>query len=156
MKSYLYITVLDEKTMHNKLIKEKVVVYDLEGQLSSPDKVHKIMTDVFGMQKRAEEFLFMIALNTKCRPLGFFEISHGTVNASIVSPREIFIRAILSGATSIIITHNHPSFSSEPSIEDIKITKRIKEAGELIGIKLLDHVIIGGETFCSLKEKGLF
>ena len=85
----------------------------------------------------------MISLDYKCHPLGFFEVSHGTVNSSIVDPRSVFIRALLSGATSIILCHNHPSGDCTPSKEDVLLTKRIKEGGELLGIELLDHVIIG-------------
>lgn len=155
MKSYIYRNEINPRTLHNKLIREKEVFYDVEEAISSPDIVHRLMVQLFGLDKRAEEFMYLIALNTKSYPLGFFEISHGTVNATVISPREIFIRALLSGATNIIICHNHPSKNPTPSMEDIAVTKRIKEAGELVGISLLDHVIVGGRTYCSIKEKAI-
>jgi DNA repair protein RadC len=111
--------------MHNKLVREKDISYDLEEEFTSPCIVHNVMTRLFGMDKKAEEYMYLIALNTKCYPLGFFEISHGTVNTTIASPREIFIRAILTGASCIIICHNHPSKNPAASSEDIEVTKRI-------------------------------
>lgn len=155
MRTYLYNTVLNKKTMHNKLIKEKEVSYEIEEEITSPNIVYKVMTQLFGMDNKAEEYMYMIALNTKSRPLGFFEVSHGTVNTTLISPRELFIRAVLVGSTNIIICHNHPSKNADASTEDIKATKRIKEAGELLGINLIDHVIIAGKSYNSLKEKGI-
>jgi DNA repair protein RadC len=155
MKTYLYGTVINQKTKHNRLVKEREVYYDARVGLSSPDKIHKLMTTIFGLDWKAEEYLYMIALNTKCKPIGIFEITHGTVNASLVSPREIYIRALLAGATYIIMIHNHPSRDCTASMEDVRFTKKIKDAGELIGIRLLDHVIIGGRRYNSLKEKGI-
>ena len=83
-------------------------------------------------------------------------VSIGTLYSSLVHPREVFKTAILSNAASIILFHNHPSGDPEPSTEDTTITKRIKEAGTLMGIELLDHVIIGSEgRFYSMKEQGI-
>lgn len=95
----------------------------------------------------------MIATDTKQKVLGVFEISHGTVNTSLISPREVFIRALLCGADYIILVHNHPSGNSHPSMEDKKVTERIKECGELMNIKLLDHIIIGDDYY-SFQEIG--
>lgn len=151
MRSYLYNAVLNQQTMHNELVKEREIDYGM-GNVTSPDKVHQVMTEIFNLHQMAEEYVYMIALNTKARPLGFFEISHGTVNLSLITPREVFIRAVLVGATGIIISHNHPSGDCSPSVDDLKITRRLKDAGDLLGIKLFDHVIIGGMKYCSLKE----
>ena len=81
-------------------------------------------------------------------------VSVGTLNKAIVHPREVFKTAILSNAASIMAFHNHPSGETTPSQQDIQLTNRLYEAGELLGIKLLDHLIIGDGTFTSLKEKG--
>lgn len=97
----------------------------------------------------------LLMLNTKARLIGETDISKGTVNASLVSPRELFIEALQKNAVSIILLHNHPSGDPTPSKEDILITKRIKEAGSLIGIELLDHIIIGNNCYISLAEKNL-
>ena len=77
------------------------------------------------------------------------------MNASVVSPREIFIEAVRHHAVSLVLVHNHPSGDPAPSREDLSITRRVKEAGELIGIRLLDHIIIGDNSYISLKERGI-
>ncbi len=82
-------------------------------------------------------------------------VSEGSLNASIVHPREVFRTAISESAASVILLHNHPSGNAEPSREDIAVTKQLREAGAIIDIKVLDHVIIAGETFTSFSERGL-
>ena len=81
-------------------------------------------------------------------------VSVGSLNKAIVYPREVFKKAILSNAANVLAFHNHPSGDTEPSQQDIQLTSRLVEAGELLGIKLLDHLIRGDETFISLKETG--
>ena len=83
-------------------------------------------------------------------------VSIGTLNAALVHPREIFKAAILSNAASIIVAHNHPSDDVTPSSEDCELTRRLKQAGELIGIELLDHLIVGPKRHLSMKEAGCF
>ena len=102
-----------------------------------------------------KEHLYLLFLDTKCRYLGEEEVSIGTVNASLVSPREIFIAALGKKAVSILLLHNHPSGDPRESQEDIAVTRRIQECGELLGIHLLDHVIIGDNCYISFKEKGI-
>lgn len=106
------------------------------------------------LRHKESENLIMLALNTKAALIDEFLISKGTVNSSIASPREIFIEALRVRAVSIILIHNHPSGDSTPSREDRLVTRRIKEAGELIGISLIDHIIIGNNNYISFKEKG--
>lgn len=79
--------------------------------------------------------------------IGLFEISHGTVNMSVINGREVFIRLLLSGAVSFFLIHNHPSGDLTPSVYDIKATKNMIDAGKIMGIKLLDHIIIGRNSF---------
>lgn len=95
----------------------------------------------------------MIALDTKNKPVGVFEVSHGTASASIVGSREIFIRLLLVGASCFVISHNHPSGDCTPSKEDIEVTRRLKECADMMGLSLLDHIIIG-DGFTSLSECG--
>lgn len=102
-----------------------------------------------------KEHLFLVFLDTKCRYLGEEEVSIGTVNASLVSPREIFIAALGKKAVSILLIHNHPSGDPRESKEDIAVTMRIKECGDMLGIQLVDHVIIGDNCYISFKEKGI-
>lgn len=122
--------------------------------LTSPGVVGRLMKDI---QNMAQEAFFVITLNTKNKMIDRHMITLGIVDSSLVHPREVFRPAILNGASSIIVAHNHPTGDPAPSGEDKTTTKRLKDAGELIGIKLLDHVIIGrGETPCfSFLESGL-
>ena len=83
-------------------------------------------------------------------------ISVGTLNASLVHPREVFKEAIQGSASSVILVHNHPSDDLEPSEEDIKLTRRMVEAGKILGIEVLDHIIITRHDFLSLKSRGLW
>ncbi len=155
MRITTYKTMLCQDTNHNVLVKDMSTNYPRINRIDNPGAIAEIMRNIFNLDYAAEEYLYMIAVNTKCSPLGFFEVSHGTVNASLINPRELFIRALLTGATSIFLCHNHPSSDSTPSQEDIKVTRRIKEAGDLLGIKLLDHIIIGNSEYFSFKEKNI-
>lgn len=108
------------------------------------------------LRHKKQEHMKLLMLNTKSRLISEKEISVGTVNAAIISPREIFIEALQKNAVYIILLHNHPSGDPTPSMEDVQLTIQMKEAGELIGIELLDHIIIGDNCYTSLKEKGYF
>lgn len=105
------------------------------------------------MRHQKQEHMKLLMLNTKTMLIGESNISKGTVNASLISPRELFIEALERNAVSIILLHNHPSGDPTPSKEDILITRRICEAGNLIGIELLDHIIIGNNCYISFAEK---
>ena len=107
------------------------------------------------MRHQKQEHMKLLMLDTKSKLLGESNISKGTVNASLVSPRELFIEALECGAVSIILLHNHPSGDPTPSQADILFTKRVKEAGELIGILLLDHIIIGNNCYISFAEQNM-
>ncbi len=100
-----------------------------------------------------QEVLLLLMLNQKGRLLREKYMFKGTVNASMVSPREIFLEALSSRAVQIILLHNHPSGDASPSREDLNATRRVAEAGELLGISLADHIIIGGHTYVSFREK---
>ena len=102
-----------------------------------------ILNTVHELKDQAEEVLVLLCLNTKNKVIGNFEVSRGSIDRAIVHPREIFKRALSVNATSIIIAHNHPSGNVTPSRADIDLTKRIEECGDLLGVKLLDHVIVG-------------
>ncbi len=102
-----------------------------------------------------QEQMKLLMLNTKSRLIGETDISKGTVNASLITPRELFIEALQKSAVYIIIIHNHPSGDPTPSRDDLLITKRIFDAGSLIGIELLDHIIIGNNRYMSFREEGM-
>jgi len=101
-----------------------------------------------------KEHFICLFLNTKNHIIGKETLSMGTLNASLVHPREVFRAAIRSSSASIICMHNHPSGDPSPSPEDIQITQRLAEAGSLLGIEVLDHIVIGDGIFVSLKEQG--
>ncbi|MFE9276821.1 JAB domain-containing protein [Paenibacillus glucanolyticus] len=101
------------------------------------------------------EVFCIMTLDTKNQPTALHEVSCGTLNASLVHPRETYKLAILANAASIIGCHNHPSGDPTPSSEDIEITERIRDAGLLMGIELLDHIVLGEGNFVSMKERGL-
>ena len=144
----------------NVLVKERAYNYKTENShLESADKVVKMMCDVFQIHLRAEEYVYLLSLDIKCRVLGIFEVGHGTVNACLLHTREIMIRNVLCGASAFIVIHNHPSGELSISRDDVSTTKKLYEAGELMGIHLLDHIIIGREdekeTYYSMAEHGL-
>lgn len=129
-------------------VKEAEVAGDL---LTTPAAVEQFLAD---MKPLAQEAFVIVSLNTKNHVIKRHLISLGTVNSSLVHPRECFRPAILDGAAAIILAHNHPSGNPTPSSEDIKITRQLISAGEIMGIKVLDHVVIGN-TALSLREAGL-
>ncbi len=139
-----------------KVIKEKDEKYNLEQRVTRPEVAHDVAIKVLEIHERPEEIMALITLDTKNKITGVFVVSTGTINASLVHPREIFKRAMLQNAASIILMHNHPSGDPDPSVEDIEITRRLVEAGNIIGISILDHVIIGDEyNFYSMAENSV-
>ena len=135
------------------LVKEKEAPYGYG--LTSPNEVAKLAIDVLKMGQFAEEYMYLVALSAKNRINGLAEIGHGVLNNLLVHPREVYKYAISMNAASIILIHNHPSGNPTLSIEDIEITRRLKEAGDLLGIQLLDHVIVAYGGFVSMKERGI-
>ncbi|MED4360336.1 RadC family protein [Geobacillus stearothermophilus] len=134
-----------------KLVRESSVLYR-ERQIKSPEDVYKLLKPFLAEADR-EKFV-VVCLDTKNQPTAINVCHVGSLNSSIVHPREVFKSAILSNSASIIVAHNHPSSDPTPSREDIDVTRRLVEAGRIVGIELLDHVIVGEERFVSLKEKG--
>ncbi|MBS4006891.1 MAG: DNA repair protein RadC [Clostridium sp.] len=107
------------------------------------------------MRHNLREHFRVVLLDSKHKVLGIEEISIGSLNTSLVHPREVFRPAIRKSCASIILLHNHPSGDPTPSREDLDVTRRLSEAGRLIGIEILDHIIIGDGNFVSFREKGL-
>jgi len=105
--------------------------------------------------KKREHFLALL-LDTRNQLIKVAEISIGSLDTSVVHPREVFKEAIAASAASVVFAHNHPSGDPEASEDDIRLTKRLAEAGEIVGIDVLDHIIIGDENFLSLKREDLF
>jgi len=107
------------------------------------------------MRYYKKEYFKIILLDTKNKVLDIKTISIGSLNSSIVHPREVFLEAVVKSSASIILLHNHPSGEVQPSREDINITNRLIKAGEIMGIKVLDHIIIGDGTYLSFKEENI-
>ena len=120
--------------------------YPYKVTLSSPKAVYDEMQDIKSWSK---EVVVVFALDTANRIISREVVGIGTLNSSIIHPREIFRTAILRNANSIILSHNHPSGSLDPSREDRVVTERLRKAGELLGIELLDHVIVAESGFYS-------
>lgn len=150
MRITYYDTRLDNEK-HPYLVKERGYNYQCEN-INRPGQLVSMMNEFFHMDVLAEEHFYIIALNSKGSILGVFLISKGTVNASLVGTREVFIKLLLCGAVSFIATHNHPSGNVLPSSSDTDITNKLKEAGRLMEIQLSDHIIIGRHGYYSFLE----
>lgn len=122
-------------------------------RISSPSSIAEYYME--DMCHERQEIVRLIMLDSKTRFIRDTVISKGTVNASLITPREIFAEALLANAVSVILMHNHPSGDPTPSDEDIYFTDRVLQAGNLINIHLLDHIIIGDNCYMSFVEKGL-
>lgn len=121
-------------------------------KVCSPEGVYEHLKEY---RKKSQEHMIVITLNTKNNLIAHHIAGIGTLDSTLIHPREIFRPAIIDAAASIIISHNHPSGDPSPSPADLKITKSLIKAGNILEIKLLDHVILGANDFCSLRESGL-
>jgi DNA repair protein RadC len=121
--------------------------------IKDPESVVKAIRA--SIKDKAKEHFKLILLNPRNKIIGISTISIGTLNASLVHPREVFKDAIMHSAASVVLAHNHPSGDPEPSEDDLTITKRLIEAGKILGIEVIDHIIIAKNGFFSFKGKGL-
>ncbi|WP_408011328.1 JAB domain-containing protein [Pseudalkalibacillus sp. A8] len=133
------------------------VISEVEGRqthiIRSPEDGARVATGFIGEDDR--EVFFVMCLNTKNKVVAVHRCHVGSINASIVHPREVFKSAILNNSAAIILCHQHPSQDTNPSREDIEVTKRLVEAGRMIGVEVLDHLIVNtNAAYTSLKEKG--
>lgn len=123
-----------------------------EETVSNPDDVVELLGE---LRDSDRERFIAIYLDSRHRVNGIEEVAVGTINAAGVDPRDVFKAAILTNSARMIVAHNHPSGSADPSDADIATTERLVEAGKLLGIAVLDHVIIAADDFVSLKQRGL-
>ena len=146
--------------VRTQLIKESSV-YCKSNELSSPERAAEFARSLFyeftenEVRCMPRECMIVCSVDTKCKPTIIEHVSVGTANSALVDMKSIFMSAILSNADGIFIFHNHPSGSAEPSIQDNLITNKIKEAGKILDIKLLDHIIVGDSQYYSYDEKCL-
>jgi DNA repair protein RadC len=123
-------------------------------QFNTPEAAAKL---VMGRLKdKKKEYFLAILLDTRNQLIKVAEISVGSLDTSVVHPREVFKEAISASAAGVIFVHNHPSGDTEASEDDVALTKRLVQAGEIVGIDVLDHIIIGGKNYTSLKRLGLY
>lgn len=121
--------------------------------ITSPQDAYRLVQE--WLEPRDRECFLIALLDTRNKVLGLHIVSIGSLNASLVHPREVMKPAILANASAMLLAHNHPSGDPDPSQEDLAITSRLKQAGELLGIPVLDHLVIGDGRFVSLKERGV-
>jgi DNA repair protein RadC len=142
------------RAIYEKLeVREEVQAYlPPDRRYTSPEQISQIFSF---LTSESKEYFFALHLDGKNKILCFDCVSVGSLNQSIVHPRETFKTALLSSAAAIILIHNHPSGDPSPSSEDISITRRLREAGEIMGIKVLDHIIVGDGEYVSFVERGL-
>lgn len=136
-----------------KLVKESSMLYK-QRRVRSPQDSYELFREYLRDVDR--EHFVVACLDTKNQPTNISTVHIGSLNSSIVHPREVMKTAILSNSNSILICHSHPSGDPTPSPEDIEVTERLAAACKLLSIELLDHIIIGDDKFISLKEKGYF
>lgn len=135
------------------LVKEATSPFHAQTRCQSSEDVYRYFKDICADQDR--EHLYALFLDTKHAPIGLNHVAMGTLNTTIVHPREVFKCAILLNAACLVIVHNHPSGDPSPSQEDRILTTRIADAGQLLGITLLDHVVIGDEGYYSFADHAM-
>ena len=122
-------------------------------RLDSPEKIRDMFCHAFRADRMTEEHVWILCCDIKMRPVGVMLISRGTCNASLVHPREVFMKALLCNASSIALIHNHPSGDATPSVDDHNVWRTLREAGELLGVPVMDSIIIGScDTYYSFQE----
>lgn len=137
------------------LVKEKGVRYDISRKIMTPRDSYDTVKAVYDIGNYTQEIFIALFLSTKSDLLGIQEIGRGTINSCLVDSRILFQAALLHNATSIIVIHNHPSGNTLPSNEDIELTKKLIECGKIMDMQILDHIIVGSDSYTSLKERGI-
>jgi len=140
-------------------------MYDVQKKIESPYDAYKAITEITKVQEEAQEVFGILILNSKNKIVAVHEVSRGALNSSLVHPHivhgrpgwssQFLISTLLHNAAAIVCFHNHPSGDPEPSKVDFETTKRLVEAGKIIGIEVLDHIIVGDDRYVSLKEMGV-
>jgi len=122
-------------------------------KIKKPETVFNLLKNEIG--NKMKENFYILSLTTRNNLIGVDKVSTGTLSASLAHPREVFLPAIKNSASTVIIVHNHPSGDTQPSEDDLEITKRLVEAGKILGIDVVDHIIVAKDNYFSFKDKGL-
>lgn len=131
-------------------IKDKTITFGSE-MINTPQKASELAKEI--LRNADRECLLVCCLDTKCHPVSLEIVGVGTINSCLAMPRDVFKNAILSNAAFIILFHNHVSGDPEPSKEDIAVTIKLRQAGEFLGVPLIDHIVIGDDCYYSLREE---
>ncbi len=134
-----------------KLVREANTLYS--DYINSPEDIRDVLTESLDMENLDREHFVLICLDRKNRINAISIISIGGLSSTIVHPREVFKTALLASANALVLAHNHPSGDATPSPEDIKVTEKLIEVGNILGIPVLDHIVIGLGTYTSLKAR---
>lgn len=138
------------------LVKEKAIDYNYRlFRANNPQSIQFMMNEIFDAENLPEEYVWCIAVDAKCKINGLFEVSHGSVNYSSASPKDIIKRVLLCGAVAFIVVHNHPSGNVEPSKDDDQMTKNLKICADMMELNILDHIIIGEGYYSYSEERRL-
>ena len=141
-----------------EMVAERVQNYSsevIDKRMNSADNIARFIMESLKSDRMIVEHFYVFMLDTKLKVMGFADVSKGTLDASPVHPREVFAPAIMTPKTAaVIVAHTHPSGDPTPSYDDIQTTERLAKASDILGIKLLDHVIVGDGCYISLKAEG--
>lgn len=137
------------------LVKEKGVRYDIERRIKTPRDSYDAVKAIYDIENFTQEVFIAIFLSTKNDITGIHEIFRGSINSCLVDAKLVFQSALLHNAASIILIHNHPSGDTTPSSEDLELTRKLVECGKIMDMHIIDHLIIGHDSYTSLKEKGI-
>ena len=152
-KVFFYHTELkDDNTI--MAVREKEVDVD-ELKIDTPEKIYE-MAKRMKLDKMTEEYVYAIYVSSALNVIGLSQISHGAIDASIVSTRDVLKNGLILNAKGIVLIHNHPSGVTNPSIQDRKITETLIKACKIMDVKLFDHIIVGRNSYCSLKENSYY
>lgn len=149
-----YNTYLTEDMTH-KLVKEEEVAYG-DVQLVNPDAISDFFKKAVRLHEATEEHVYIICTTIKNQPIGFFEISHGGVDFSFISPADVFRKCLLIGAKNFALVHNHPSQDVTPSQSDFAVTRKIYNCAKMMDINFIDHIIVGKSTYSFRLNTGIF
>lgn len=153
MKVFKYHTVLNNDFIPYLVHEDNgKYIVDKRKLFNTPSIIKDFCVTQLNMDCLAEEYCYCFCLDSKCKLIGFFEVSHGTIEASLVSPRELFQKVLLLGGKQIVIAHNHPSGDCTPSQEDFSVTEKIDNGCKLLDLHLVDHIIIGRDCYYSMEE----
>lgn len=150
---YQYNTLLKDNGACELVLKAKIDYPGEPDKFDTPVKIFKLLTNVYQHGLQTEEYLYLLCLDNQCHLTGIFEIAHGSADNIIVTPKEIFQKALLANAYTIILAHNHPNGYLGPSDEDLDFILRIKQCGDLMDIPLSDNLIITQDDYYSMRQQ---